>query len=208
MTFADWVSALANGVIALSAAAGAIIAGIGLSTWKSQTRWHSDRELARRLLVNLYKYRDAIKGVRNPAMFSNEMPKPPENEAEGMNADQIRYYGITTAYENRWKKAQDVRANLYSDFLEAEAIWGPDVRDLFHRIHKLQTELLMVVQNHLRLIDPDASDGMKEDYERIARKKRDILYDNWSEDDEFNKEFQDALAPIEAMLIGKLGQNR
>ena len=60
----------------------AIVAVRGLSSWQHQLRGKSEYELSRRILVSVFKYRDALKGVRHPAMWPNEMPYPPKDKAD------------------------------------------------------------------------------------------------------------------------------
>src|SRR5260221_5644218 len=89
-------------MVLIAAVIGSYVALMGLSTWKRQLKGHTDHELARRILVSLYKYRDAINGVRHPMMTNNEFSDPPESERQTMNSAQIRFYGLSRAYQNRW----------------------------------------------------------------------------------------------------------
>ena len=54
----------------------------GLNHWKRQIKWKTEYDLARRFLVSLYKYRDALIGVRHPVMMAYQMPHPPEYKAQ------------------------------------------------------------------------------------------------------------------------------
>lgn len=109
-------------VLSSAAITGAVVAVKGLGTWQRQLKGQSEYELSRRILVSVFKYRDAINGVRNPVMWAYEMPSPPEEEAVKMSREQIRFYGTSKAYQARWDKVQTEKASLYADLLEAEAI--------------------------------------------------------------------------------------
>ncbi|MBT3256304.1 MAG: hypothetical protein HN366_07600 [Deltaproteobacteria bacterium] len=109
-------------VIIGAAITASIVAVKGLSTWQRQLKGQSEYDLSRRILVSLFKYRDAINGVRNPAMWADEMPSPPEEKSKTMHPDQISFYGTSNAYQARWDKVQEERTSLYADLLEAEAI--------------------------------------------------------------------------------------
>jgi hypothetical protein len=50
-----------------------IVAIIGLQTWKKQLKGKTEYELAQRLLMAVYKIRDAIYYVRNPFMSAGEI---------------------------------------------------------------------------------------------------------------------------------------
>jgi hypothetical protein len=79
VTCTELVTLIKDLILCGAAIAGAVIAIKGLNTWKRQLKGQSEYELSRRLLVTLFKYRDAINGVRHPAMFGYEMPNPPED---------------------------------------------------------------------------------------------------------------------------------
>ncbi len=74
-----------------AAITGAVVAVKGLGTWQRQLKGQSEYELSRRILVALFKYRDAITGVRHPAMWAYEMSSPPEEEATKMSREQLRF---------------------------------------------------------------------------------------------------------------------
>ncbi len=59
---------LSNIIIGCSAATTAFFAWKGLSIWKNQYKAKNNHELARRLLISIYEYRDAIRYIRNPVV--------------------------------------------------------------------------------------------------------------------------------------------
>ncbi|WP_144191778.1 MULTISPECIES: hypothetical protein [Shewanella] len=197
--------------IAVTGAAitGAIVAVKGLGTWQRQLKGQSEYELSRRILVTLFKYRDAINGVRHPAMWGHEMPNPPEDEARSMSPEQIRFYGTSKAYQARWDKVQVERTALYADLLEAEAIWGTDLNNLFKVIFDLQHELLTRIRHYLELINPDTHESSKEAIRKIDEKNRDIMYDLLGEEpDEYKTDIINAIKSIEAYLKPKLSHEK
>ena len=123
MTIIEIVTLLKDVLLGGAAITGAFIANKGLTTWKRQLSGNSEYELSRRILVTLYKYRDAINGVRNPFIWNYEMPTPPEDQLKKMTPLQVSFFGTQKAYEARWESVQIERRNLYVHLLEAEAIW-------------------------------------------------------------------------------------
>lgn len=197
-----------NTLIALSTVAGAAIGGLGLNSWKNQKRWEIDHDLAKRLLVNLFKYRDAIQGVRNPAIFSNEQPAPPEEQAARMTDEKIRFYGITKAYENRWAKVSNLRAELYADATEAEAYWGRDYKTAFKRLTDLEMELAQNIRLYLTIIDPDTNQARRDSYQEILRAEREVMYAIYDDSDDYWRDFEAALEAVETYLRVKMGSSR
>ena len=180
-------------IVSVAAITGAAVAVLGLGTWRRQLRGHSEYDLARRILVSLFRYRDAIHAVRHPVMWAHEIPEAPADQAKQMSRDQKRFYGTSQAYQARWNKVNDERTTLYADLLHAEALWGKELTDLFQTLFKLQHELLVFIRSYLSEMDPDSDAARKEAIHRIQSKRRDIMYDGLGdEDDEFKKEFQAA----------------
>jgi len=124
LTCTELVTLAKDLILSGAAIAGAVVAVKGLGTWKRQLRGQSEYELSRRILVTLFKYRDAIAGVRHPAMWAYEMPIPSEDESKNKSREHVKFYGTSKAYQARWDKVQTERTSLYADLLEAEAIWG------------------------------------------------------------------------------------
>lgn len=158
MTIIEIIKVTKDVVLILGAILGAIFAFWGLGTWRRQLKGQSEYELSRRILVTLFRYRDAVDSARHPVMWAYELPIPPENELKSMSQEQVRFYGRSKAYQNRWEKVQNQRNALYADLLEAEAVWGSDLNELFNKVFKLEHELFMAIRNHLDLMNPEVSE--------------------------------------------------
>ena len=209
MTCTEIVALLKDLVLSGAAITGAVVAVKGLGTWQRQLKGQSEYELSRRILVSVFKYRDAINGVRHPAMWAYEMPSPPEDEAAKMPPEQIRFYGTSKAYQARWDKVQAERTSLYADLLEAEAIWGAELKQLFKKVFDLEHELFTRIRHYIELINPDTSDAKKEAITKIYDKARDIMYDDLSEEpDEYKKDLISAIEQIEKYLKLKLSHEK
>ena len=149
-------------VLASAAITGAIVAVKGLGTWRRQLKGQFEYELSRRILVSLFKCRDAINGVRHPAIWAFETPSPPEDEARKMSHEQLRFYGTSKAYQTRWDKVQQQKMALYADLLEAEAVWGEKLNELFKSVFNLERELFTRIRHYLEQINPDVQETSKE----------------------------------------------
>ena len=209
MTCTEIVTLLKDLVLSGAAITGAVVAVKGLGTWQRQLKGQSEYELSRRILVSVFKYRDAINGVRHPAMWAYEMPSPPEEEAAKMSREQIRFYGTSKAYQARWDKVQAERTTLYADLLEAEAIWGTELKELFKGVFDLEHELFTRIRHYVELINPDTGEASKEAIRNIDEKARDIMYDNLSEEpDEYKRDLISAIEKIEKYLKPKLSHEK
>lgn len=205
MTCSELVTLVKDLILSSAAITGAVVAIKGLSTWKRQLKGQSEYELSRRILVTLFKYRDAVAGVRHPVMWAFEMPSPPEDESKNMTREHVRFYGTSKAYQARWDKVQTERTSLYADLLEGEAIWGDELKKLFKVIFNLEHELFTSVRHYIELINPDTKEASKEAIRNIDNKRRDIMYDDLSEEgDEYKSDFQRGVEAIEKYLKPKL----
>lgn len=188
-------------VLTIAAVVGAYVALRGLSTWNRQLKGGVEYELTRRILKCTYRLREAIKGVRNPVMWGYEMPTPPEVEASKMSKEQLRYYGLANAYQKRWDKVTEVRTDLQTEMLEAEALWGRIVYEKFEPVFKLQQELFSSVHAYISVCNPNESEQSRAAYQKIMRDKRDILYELSSESpDEYAQDITRAIEAIESFL--------
>lgn len=116
-------------VTSLAAVGAVFVAWLGLSTWKTEARWNADSELARRVIVSIYKYRDSLYAVRHPSMGQREM-EIDSTIAEAMTEDQKRRGGVIEAYMRRWEKHDVSRSEMGALLLEAESLWGKELSEL------------------------------------------------------------------------------
>lgn len=75
-------------ILSTAAITGAYVAVSALGAWKEQLKGKTDYDLSRRILITIFKCRDAIEVLRHPIMSGNEMPMPSEEEARKMDFDQ------------------------------------------------------------------------------------------------------------------------
>jgi hypothetical protein len=201
MCIADIITNTKDVILAVGAIVAMYVAVRGLNTWNRQLKGGVEYELTRRLLKCTYHLREAIKLVRNPIMFNNEIPNPPADIAGEMTRDQKRYYGLSEAYQARWNKVTSARDGLQTELLEAEAIWGKVIYDQFEPLFSLQRELYSDVHSYLTVCNPAEHEDSKHAMSEIRRKRREVLYDTSSfEPDPFTDDVEKAITDIETFL--------
>lgn len=186
-----------------TAITGSVVAVKGLGTWKRQINGQSNYTLSKNLLVSLFKYRDAIEMVRNPFMSSQEMPPPPLEERKEMDPDAIHFYGIYKAYEKRWEKVGSLHSEIYASLIEAEALWGDELSAMWKGLRKKENELLIQLQNYIRLCNPKTSSYEKERLQASQEKMHDILYDV-GDNDSFKNQFEIELSKMTGYIKNKI----
>ncbi|WP_298909821.1 hypothetical protein [uncultured Aliiroseovarius sp.] len=184
---------------------GAYSAHRGVDAWKKEKRWQSDHELARKILMLIFRHRDALATVRHPAIWSAETKEAMAGKEAFSDYSEKRFSETAAVYERRWDKVTEVRAELYPALLEADVIWGSTLKDLVAPVFELEFELKIVLQTYLRAINPNGSEATREVAQQSLREKRDIMYDTLSEDDEFRRDYEKGQQPLEILLRAKMG---
>ena len=172
-------SVLKDICLTFAALTGAYVACKGLSTWKHQLHGHSEYDLAKRILKLCFRYRDSIRGVRNPAIYEYEMALESENETQKETFGDKWHLGLQKAYETRWLKVQQVREELYPELLEAEALWEDKLSNLMASLFQLENKLFRAIQEELEVRNPQIENQEKAHLLEgtIRKERREVLYD-------------------------------
>jgi len=195
----DWYLITKDVLTALFTLAGLIIAGLGLATWKKQIKGSKEFEAAHNLHFAMLKLREAIKHVRNPAIWPSESQravkfikeKNPEKSDEELKKNEHAY-----VYEMRWQKITDAYTEAESHLLTAEALWGHEIMDLTKPLNKKVREL------NINLNQNFAPEMRTKDLMAI----HDVIYDKSSEteQDAFSAEVSKYIDAIADYLRKKI----
>jgi hypothetical protein len=104
-TLWDWMELLPTPLLTII---GVYIAWSGLTTWKKQIIANAERDLAKRVLLAVYKVRHAIHTVSLYAEIAADVPSESAKKA----------------HKEKIAELIQTRANLDVELLEAEAVWG------------------------------------------------------------------------------------
>lgn len=197
----DMVSMASNAIVAVAAIAAAVIAWCGLSAWRDQLSGTVEYELARRIFRGVFRRRDAVSNLRSPFILASEIPEPPPGQPETMDQAKARYYGVSKAYQARLDLLSEARREIAPDLLEAEVLWGRELKLLIRAIRNLENELIFAVGHHVELRDPDNTIEHKEAIKRIMKDRRDVLYEGGDgETDPFADDYAAAVLAVEEYL--------
>ncbi len=125
-------------------ALGLVIAAEGLSTWKKQTKGVRQFDAAYNLHLSLLKLRDAVKFVRNPAIWpseSNEAVEYTKKRHPNKPVEEIAQNTGPHVYEMRWQKITMARTEVESHALAAEVLWGSEVQKKIQPMYKKVADL-------------------------------------------------------------------
>lgn len=155
-------------------------------------------EVAYNLNYSLLKVRDAIKGVRNPAIWNSEFEaaRKYSKEKNPENSDEFREKNSSAlVYEMRWEEITKALKDLDSNVLAAEVLWGTEVVNLVRPLHKKITELTIALRQHF---NPDLR---TKDFMEL----HDTIYNQGheGEEDGFGKEVSDIIKKVDEYLKTK-----
>jgi hypothetical protein len=186
------------------AALGAVLAAwVGLTTWRTQLRGTAEYELAKRILRVVYKLRDQIAAVRSPFVTASETTLAfkeadvaPDDHADDNVETQL-------VYQRRWNNLQHVRSDLTVELMEAQILWGDDLKSADNALAQCLQELWSAVLRHIRQLQGRGGNETVEAWE----KREAILYQSSDdpEQDEFVKRVHAAVAEFESALRPHVG---
>lgn len=183
----------ASNLITACATLGTLLTALaGLRTWRKQIVGAHEYEVARMILLNAYKVREATRSVRNPFLSTGEAGRADEDDDTPW---EVR------AYSKRWNYLRDALVQFETSSLEAEVLWGKEfganLAPLSECINKLRTAVDIYV---LSKNDPAFREEFTEEYKWTLYLR--------SRDDEYSRSLDSALNIIEEALRPYLRQTR
>ncbi|MEZ0193641.1 hypothetical protein AB9U01_06185 [Pseudomonas qingdaonensis] len=210
LTEADWsltkdlFSIISTFVSAAAVAVAFYFGREGLNTWRRQLRGTADHELARRLLIELHHYKDAIHAARDIAFLSEEFaPDESDQDVGGESFEEQRYRNMSRAYRRRFRVIHSCSAPMRASLLEADLMWSEQTSEDFKSVLDLERELWIAVRRYLESINPsNPPDVRQRYYARWAADKKIVqdLYDG----DEYRNMLEDKVKQVESVVKRKL----
>lgn len=190
-------------ILTSAAVVGAVVAVIGLRTWRVQLKGRTEYDLSRRLLRAAYFVRDELAYVRGIIITAGEIEAAArEAGLETSDLDPADDRLVAAVRGRRWKYLKDALSNLDLEELEAEVLWGSEAKDALKPLRTCVSRLhSAAVELGLRS-DDDAPD-VRAERDRIVQLRR-VLHGSGSPDDGFAQTVQDALRSVEEFLRPRL----
>ena len=196
------ISALATSVMAAAAVAGAIIAAIGLTSWKAQNKWQRDNDLAKDIFVKLRKRHDAFRSLRARLISGTE-----QAEALGSSFDTTdpisSFHARNAAINKRMLRLQDIRNEMYPLVVEATIFWGDQIETIVAELADLEDEVLFA---HQDVAEYRRQSDLTTDERNDLKKLRSIAFGD--RDDPFGKNYGAVIRQIENALRNRIGGER
>lgn len=183
--------------VAGAAIVGAAVAAAGLYVWKKQLRGTTEYDLARRVLLSVFHWKDTLRLNRSSFSWADV-----ENAEDADPSDPRDHLaGLTQTTTKRLNSIFEVQRNLEADLLEAAVIWRTKAPILREKSQELTWELTTAMKEHLRGDEARQFGPVHEEREEVERRTK-IVYGSWNDKDGFGQrvdelvqEFEDLLAP-------------
>jgi peroxiredoxin family protein len=176
----------------------------GLDTWRHQNNASINNDLVRRISIALLKYEEALTQMRNPFMFAQEMA-PNNGEQDVGTFEERSHRERQRGYTRRLEKASQSRLEVYAVLLESQIFWGDTPVDMFKKVFEFEKEFMNYIRIYFEWTKPGRDDDERKPYRDMLDKKRDIMYDDLSDDgDDFRKELKASVESMKTYLKGKL----
>lgn len=204
MSFPEVIAMLRDILVAIAAATTAIVAVIGLRSWSRELKGKAEFEAARNLALATYKLRDAVRECRSPFYDNSELAN--FNPAWGGLPDQADANQYAYIYKNRFAPVLTAVQGFDSHVLEAEALWGSEIKsktDQFRAcVQELNAAMGADVANR-RSLGADFNNN-PEFAKQIVDK---VTYLPAEENNEFSKRLREAIKEIEEQIRPHLRRN-
>jgi hypothetical protein len=202
----EWITAnqpcltfLKDLITIASLTTGALVAIMGLHTWRRQLRGTANYELAKRLLKATYQVRDALQSVRSPLITAGEFAHAVKEAQLAIKPGDENYHADSSAavYQLRWKPVIEAYQALELEAVEAETLWGSKARAATNTIRKSINSLSSALDLYLRDMQPQGArildNASRETFRRIV-----YSVSQNPDEDPFLRDLTAAIASIEA----------
>ncbi|MBI1926224.1 hypothetical protein HYR99_18495 [Candidatus Poribacteria bacterium] len=191
----DWYKIVTLGKDLIVACVSVVIGVLGYSVWKKQFIGKEKYELARRVLILIYKIKESIAAVRNPitsVSFDNLVEDLSQSRADQVEAEAEKY-------GKRWTEILSPPVSeLNAVGLEVEAVLGLETRKKINLLEKCVKELYLSVADYF--MGSDNLARYREDDEQAIegrQKFRKVIYST-SRDDKFAAQVDESIKEIES----------
>jgi hypothetical protein len=181
-----WVTLAKDILTGIAALVAAYVGLRGFDAWKRQLTANAERDLARRVLVAVYKVRDAVEGCRVLAW---------EGDSDIVDVTK-------KIHDMKFEILDETKAGLDAELLEAKAVWGSE-EAYQHFVRQLQNTIHTLKAAYSRYYSPTY---ISEDIDSMGKRgEAKILFTKTTfRKDEFSTELERTVNEVEDFLRPKL----
>jgi hypothetical protein len=202
---AQLIALIKDLLLASAAIVTATVAVLGLRKWRHELSGKVAFDVARGLAKATYRLRDEIQSARSPLVRGAEFP--PEYHATALRSHDEEAQAWSFIYRRRWEPIANALQEFDAQALEAEALWGPDIRKLTDALRKCSHLLNISIE----AVVEDKSVGgenFKADREFGKKMRADVHASVGAADNPLSQSIAAAVRDIESALRSHLSYAR
>ena len=197
MTIPEIITASKDVLLGGAAVTMAIVAVRGLQSWSRELRGKTEFEIAMGLIKATYKLRDELAICRSPFIRAQEFPESYSGSLGGHSPEKDTE-AYAYVYKNRWEPVWEAIQTFDTHTLEAEALWGNEIRERADQLRQCVRDLNASIQAFL---DDKASGGQHFEADRDFGKKIRMQVSAMKENkSELTKQITDSVGNIEDFI--------
>lgn len=198
MSPAEIVAMVKDVLLGAAAVTTATVAIIGLKNWSRELRGKTEFEAARNLMKVTYRVRDELQYCRSPFVSSGEFPSDYPGTMGNVSAEQ-EAQAWSHIYWNRWGPVREALQEFETHVLEAEALWGNDIRQKTDQLRQCARELQVAME---AVIEDKAQRGenFKADRDFGKQMRSTVSASRGDDDNDLNQKIKTAIDDIEQQV--------
>ena len=191
--------------IALAGAAcvTAYVAFTGLEKWQKELSGKANFDVARELAKSIYALRDEISYCRSPFTASHEFPEDYRGEFGTHTAEQ-EGQAWAHVYAKRWEPVGKAIQAFDTATLEAEALWGKDIKEKALVLRKCVRSLQVDIES---FINNKYSGGENFRDRNFAKEVEYGIWDVKADENKLTQEINAAIEDLESVIRPHLSRN-
>lgn len=181
----------------------AYVAFTGLGKWQKELSGKANFDVARELAKSIYALRDQISYCRSPFTASHEFPEG-YRSGHGTHTAEEEGQAWAHIYAKRWEPVGKAIQAFDTATLEAEALWGKDIKEkalaLRECVRSLQVNIEFFISNKYS----GGKDFCDKDF------KREVTYGIWdvkAKENKLTQEITTAIKGLESLIRPHLSRS-
>lgn len=181
-------------ILSLAAIVTASTAVYGVVKWKKELKGKAHLEAAKSLMTAVYSVRNNFEIVRSGWRDVSEYPQDYiKNKTTGQDDPQADADALWHLYQNRIAPLATAMSELDTCLLEAEALWGCEIREYGRKINGCYNRLVISIK---QLVAVEYRGGNKIASESLKTYEADVIASKNSSD-ELSKQLSEAISYFE-----------
>lgn len=199
----ELLSNLKDLALAGAACVTSYVAITGLGKWQKELNGKANFDTARDMAKSVYALRDEIRYCRSPFTSTHEFPEG-YSGALGDYSPEEEGQAWTHVYTKRWEPVGKAVQALDVATLEAEALWGADIKEKVMALKKCVRSLNADIQS---FISDKYSGGENFRDREYAKDVKDGIWENKPDENKLTQEINAAIKDIETVIRPHLSRS-